>query len=90
MSLYIGQGIQADRLVGYHRSKSNRALEELVAEIGSMFLSCEAGIPQSEGEFQNHASYIDSWIKCLESDNNAIFNAAAQASKASDFLLKRV
>ena len=46
--------------------------------------------PQSEGEFQNHASYIDSWIKCLESDNNAIFKAAAQASRASDFLLKRV
>ena len=86
---WTGHSSRLDRLGGYYRSKSNRALEELVAEIGSMFLSCEAGIPQSEGEFQNHASYIDSWIKCLESDNNAIFKAAAQASRASDFLLKR-
>ena len=35
------------------------AREELVAEIGSMFISCEAKIPQSEEVFNNHASYVD-------------------------------
>lgn len=64
------------------------AFEELVAEIGSMFVACQAGIPQSEGEFQNHASYIDSWLRHLRNDKNFIFKASAEASKAADFLIK--
>ena len=86
---WTGHSSRLDRkLEDYHIAKNNRAFEELIAEIGSMFVSCEAGIQQSEGEFQNHASYVDGWISYLEKDSNAIFKAAAQASKAADFLLK--
>ena len=64
------------------------AFEELVAEMGSLFIASSAGIPQSECEFQNHASYIESWLKSLRNDNMYIFRVAAEASKAAAYLLK--
>ena len=57
--------------------------------MGSLFVATSAGIPQSETEFQNHASYIDSWLGKLRSDNMYIFKAAAEASKAAGYLLSR-
>ena len=65
------------------------AREELVAEIGSMFISCAAKIPQSEEVFQNHASYVDGWLECIKNDSNAIFKAAADANRAADYILTK-
>ena len=65
------------------------AREELVAEIGSIFVSAETGIPQTEEHFENHAAYVGSWISLLASDNNAIFKAASDANKAAEFLLQK-
>ena len=70
------------------RFSSDYAFEELVAEMGSLFIASSAGIPQSETEFQNHASYIESWLKNLRNDNMYIFSAAAEANKAAGYLLK--
>ena len=72
------------------RFSKDYAFEELIAEMGSLFVATSAGIPQSETEFQNHASYIDSWLSNLRSDNMYIFKAAAEASKAAGYLLRRV
>lgn len=63
------------------------ALGELIAEIGSCFLAAECSIPNSD-DLENHNQYLASWLKELNNDNNAIFKAAAQASKAADFILK--
>lgn len=60
------------------------AQEELVAELASCFFSAELGIPQ---ELEQHASYIDRWLSALRGDKNFIFRAAAQASKAYQFIL---
>lgn len=68
---------------------SDYAFEELIAEMGSLFVATSAGIPQSETEFQNHASYIDGWLSNLRNDNMYIFKAAAEASKAAGYLLRR-
>ena len=65
------------------------AREELVAEMGSMFLSAETGIPQSAEHFQNHAAYIEGWVTLLRSDSNILFKTAAEASKAAEFLLTK-
>jgi antirestriction protein ArdC len=62
------------------------AREELRAEIGSMMMAAEWGLPHDP--FQ-HAAYVHSWIKALKNDKNEIFRAAADASRACDFLLKR-
>lgn len=61
------------------------AREELVAEMGSAFLCAALGIVPTV----RHADYLASWLDVLREDNRAIFRAAAQASKAADWLLAR-
>jgi antirestriction protein ArdC len=60
------------------------AREELVAEIGAAFLCCDLGITPEPRD--DHASYLDHWLKVLKEDKRAIFQAAAHAQKAVDFL----
>ena len=60
------------------------AVEELVAELGSAFLCADLHITPEVRE--DHASYIESWLKVLKEDKRAIFSAASYASKAVDFL----
>jgi len=60
------------------------AREELRAELTSVFLTAERGIPHDPA---NHAAYVGSWIKALRDDKNEIFKAAKDAHRAADFLL---
>ena len=60
-------------------------MEELIAELGAAFLSAYC---RFDGRLQ-HAAYIASWLEVLQRDKRAIFVAAAQAQKASDYLLER-
>jgi antirestriction protein ArdC len=60
------------------------AMEELVAELGSAFLSADLDLTPELRE--DHASYIASWIKVLKDDKRAIFTAASHAQRAADFL----
>jgi hypothetical protein len=62
----------------------NYAKEELRAELASVFLTAERGIPHNP---EQHAAYVEHWIKALKEDKNEIFRAAQDASKATDFLL---
>lgn len=62
------------------------AKEELRAELGSLFLAAERGIPHDP---EQHAAYVGSWIEVLKRDKNEIFRAAKDASKATEFLLDR-
>ena len=62
------------------------AKEELRAELASVFLAAERGIPHNP---EQHAAYVGSWIKTLKEDKNEIFRAAQDASRAADFLLAR-
>ncbi|MEZ6064121.1 MAG: zincin-like metallopeptidase domain-containing protein [Planctomycetaceae bacterium] len=60
------------------------AMEELVAELGSAFLCADLQITPEVRE--DHASYIESWLKVLKDDKRAVFSAASHASRAVDFL----
>jgi antirestriction protein ArdC len=60
------------------------AMEELVAELGSAFLSADLDLTPDVRE--DHVSYIASWIKVLKNDRRAIFSAASHAQRAADFL----
>jgi len=60
------------------------AAEELVAELGSAFLSADLGLTPELRD--DHASYIADWLKVLKNDKRAIFTAAAHAEKACGFL----
>lgn len=61
------------------------AYEELIAELGSVFLMVDLGIL---GEVQ-HESYIASWLKALKNDKRYIFKAASAASKAHRYLMSK-
>ncbi len=60
------------------------AMEELVAELGSAFLSADLDLTPETRE--DHAAYIASWITVLKNDKRAIFTAASHAQRAVDFL----
>jgi antirestriction protein ArdC len=68
----------------YRFGDVNYAKEELRAELASVFLAAERGIPHNP---EQHAAYVENWIKALKEDKNEIFRAAHDASKAADFLL---
>ncbi len=89
LSHWTGGEKRLDRVQRCGRFSKDYAFEELVAEMGSLFVATSAGIPQSETEFQNHASYIESWLSKLRNDNMYIFKAAAEANKVAGYLLKR-
>ncbi|MGB5468755.1 MAG: zincin-like metallopeptidase domain-containing protein [Sedimenticolaceae bacterium] len=59
------------------------AREELVAELGSAFLSADLGLTPEVRD--DHSAYIESWLKVLKGDKRAIFSAAAHAQRAVDF-----
>lgn len=60
------------------------AKEELVAELGSVFLSADLGIAIEPRE--DHAAYIASWLKVLKNDKRAVFQMAAHAERAVTYL----
>ena len=63
----------------YCKDKKAKAQEELVAEIGSVFLSAHFGL---KAGLENHASYVQSWKTLLnEKSVMAATNLAARAFK---------
>jgi antirestriction protein ArdC len=63
------------------------AREELVAELGSAFLCVDLGITPAIRD--DHTAYIGNWLKALKGDKRAIFQAAAHAQRAADYLHER-
>jgi antirestriction protein ArdC len=68
----------------YRFGDVNYAKEELRAELASVFLAAQRGIPHDP---KQHVAYVNSWIGALKRDKNEIFRAAHDASKATDFIL---
>ncbi len=60
------------------------AKEELRAELASVFLMAERGIPHNP---DSHAAYVGSWLKVLSDDKHEIFRAARDAHRAADLLI---
>ncbi len=70
----------------YHKDRTERAREELVAELGSCFLCADLGIVPELEPRPDHASYLQSWLRVLRDDKRAIFQAAAHAQRAVTYL----
>lgn len=87
---WTGHTSRLDRetLNKYSQSRSNRAFEELVAELGAAFACARLGIDNEPRA--DHANYMASWLTCLQDDRKAIVSAASQAQKACDYLLNRL
>lgn len=66
------------------------AKEELRAEIASAFTASATGIKYEQSPtMENHAAYIQNWIKVLENNPNELFAAIKDAEKISDYLLEK-
>jgi antirestriction protein ArdC len=83
MTHWTGHKTRLDRLAKYSET-TERAKEELIAELGAAFLAAEFGITTHTRE--DHVSYIASWLKVLKGDKHAIVRAASAASAAVDCL----
>ena len=86
MSHWTGHASRLNRDLKHRFGSAAYAAEELVAEMSSAMLGAELGLPVAH--LDNHASYIESWIKLLRHDDRAILTAAARAEEASSLLLR--
>ena len=62
--------------------------EELVAEIGAAFLCGHGHIELPI--IDNSAAYISGWLRKLKNDKKFIFDAAAKAQKAVNYILGEI
>lgn len=81
---WTGAKPRCNREFGMRFGDEAYAFEELVAEIGSAFLSADLGI--SPTPRADNVGYLANWLKVLKGDKRAIFTASGAASKAADFL----
>ena len=77
---WTGAPDRLGRVKGKEFGDKEYAIEELVADLGSVMLLANFGI---KPQFQNTA-YLSSWIKVLEEDHRLIFKIASQAQKAAE------
>jgi len=62
------------------------AMEKLVAELASAFLSIQLKV--SHEPRKDHAQYLNSWIKVLGQDPKAFSSAASKAQGVADYLIE--
>lgn len=65
------------------------AREELVAELTAVFTQADLQINIGSKQFANHAAYLQSWVRALKDDPNILFQASADAAKATDYLMEQ-
>ncbi len=72
------------------------AREELVAELAAAFLAADLGLPDAtehDGQqlrhAENHAAYLQSWMRALSDRPDELFVAAGKASAAADYIADR-
>jgi len=78
---------RCDRQLGKRFGDNAYAAEELIAELGAAFTCAHLGL--STEPHEDHAQYIQSWLRVLKADSRAIFTAASKAQHATDWLIAR-
>jgi len=82
---WTGHKNRLDRDINNGFGSNAYAYEELIAEIGSILFSHEFNFTKTIRD--NHAKYLNSWIKCLNNDYTFLTGATAQAQKAVDYFM---
>lgn len=81
---WTGHASRLDRQFGKRFADKAYAFEELVAELGSAFISAELDLTAEPRA--DHADYLGHWLGILKADKRAIFTAASHAQRAADYL----
>lgn len=85
---WTASAARCNRELGKRFGDNAYAAEELVAELGAAFTCAHLGLSTEPRE--DHAQYIQSWLRVLKADKRAIFTAASKAQQACDWLTQRV
>lgn len=78
---------RCDRQLGARFGDDAYAIEELIAELGSAYTMARLELELTPRE--DHACYLQSWLRVLKADSRAIFTAASKAQHACDWLTQR-
>ena len=62
------------------------AKEELRAELTAAFIGQEFGLSMDPAHKEDHAAYLQSWIKVLKEDPTELFKAAVDAENAVEYI----
>lgn len=65
------------------------AIEELRAEIASMFIEQDLEIQVDEEHERNNSAYISAWKEKIKDDPNALFTAIADAERIAKFVAEK-
>ncbi len=84
MTHATGAKHRLNRDIHHKFATKDYAFEELIAELGAAMLCASTGVTPAPRE--DHALYIQSWLKALKNDKKFIFAASSQAQKAADYL----
>jgi antirestriction protein ArdC len=84
LSHWTGHETRLNRSVMNRFGTSSYAQEELRAEMASLYIAMETGIPFDP---HNSASYQASWLEALKKDKHEIFRAAKDADRIADYVM---
>ena len=65
------------------------AIEELRAEIASLFLEQDLEIQVGEKHIENNSKYIKNWLDTISENPNVLFTAIADADKISKYIIEK-
>lgn len=82
---WTGAPSRLDRKKGRRYGDEDYAYEELVAEIASAMFGAEIGLPPDH--IEDHAAYVNAWLKALRNDKRCILKAAADAQRACEYMM---
>ncbi len=84
-----GHETRLNRDLGGGRETPEYAVEELRAEIASMFMEQDLGIAVDEKHIENNSAYIQNWHDKIKEDPNILFKAIADAERICKFVMDK-
>jgi antirestriction protein ArdC len=81
---WTGHASRLNRLFLVERSKENYAHEELIAELGSVFICAQLGLAK---DMTQNAAYIQSWLQALKEDSRYIMKMISYSERACRYIL---
>lgn len=84
-----GHSSRLDRDLSGTFGSKDYAVEELRAEISSVFMSQYIDLDISQMNLDNHKAYVQSWGEQLKEDPNILFRAIKDAERISEYMAEK-
>lgn len=84
-----GHERRLNRKLNTDKKSAEYAIEELRAEIASLFMEQDFEISVNEKEVRNNSAYIQSWKAAIKDDPNVLFTAIADAENITKYVQKK-